>query len=355
MNSGQHLRQRAARDWDSHMRPHEIESWVLSIVDRVRSKQPIEDFRVELKRQWPTDHAKAARRLAGHCNAARGEPALWVIGLDEDQGVIGADRTELREWQQQVERHFDSLAPELLRDINVSVDDKTVVALLFATDRAPFVVKNPEHGQSGGGAVETEVPWRDATAVRSARREDLIRLLTPIQRLPAIEVLDASLGCSQWQKDGPASGLRWSFRAELYVVAPSHERVVLPFHRCTVRLSIEPYVRALELQDIALHPLMDSARQVVTSFEDANTPPDVLSKTVDSSPTEVLINAAGFVVCTASIKADFVDDRAFQEPAKYSVSIRPAGTERSISLAGELQPPRDLPGPQKSVDWESAK
>ena len=35
------------------MRLHEIEAWVLSIVDRVAKGQPVEDTRVELKAKWP--------------------------------------------------------------------------------------------------------------------------------------------------------------------------------------------------------------------------------------------------------------------------------------------------------------
>lgn len=64
------------------MRQSDIEYWALSIIDRVKSKQPIEDSRVELKASWP-DPKKAARRLAGHANAARGEPILWLVGIND--------------------------------------------------------------------------------------------------------------------------------------------------------------------------------------------------------------------------------------------------------------------------------
>jgi hypothetical protein len=53
------------------MRPPEIEAWALDVIRRVSSGQPHEDFRVELKADWITTE-KAARRLAGHANAARG-------------------------------------------------------------------------------------------------------------------------------------------------------------------------------------------------------------------------------------------------------------------------------------------
>ena len=43
--------------------------------------------------------ALAARKIAGHANAARGEPILWIIGLDEDDHqVTGASDVELADW-----------------------------------------------------------------------------------------------------------------------------------------------------------------------------------------------------------------------------------------------------------------
>ena len=328
------------------MQPHEIEAWVLSIVDRVRSKQRVEDSRVELKSRWPVDYAKAARRLAGHCNTARGEPVLWVIGLDEDRGVIGADRTELREWLHQLERWFESLVPELVRDLNVPVDDKAVIALLFATDRAPFVVKNPAHGQSGGGPVETEVPWRDATAVRSARREDLIRLLTPIQRLPAVKVLDGMLQCRQKDPTDKKAGFEWTLVLELYVVATSPGDVIIPFHQCCVRLSVEPYIETVSLDDPRIGPLTQHTPKGFIK----------LSKTVDASPTEVLIRRAGLAVLRATRVTDPVDDLVFQKRARYSASIRPIDADGSVSLAGDLLvPPRQSPSGAEVVEWKSAE
>ena len=64
-----------------------IESWALRVLERVGNRQSVEDSKVELKAKWP-DPVKAARRIAGHANAARGESILWLIGADEKQGVI---------------------------------------------------------------------------------------------------------------------------------------------------------------------------------------------------------------------------------------------------------------------------
>jgi hypothetical protein len=43
------------------MKHHEIENWVLNVIERVKRKLPQEDARVELKAEWPDDVNRAAR------------------------------------------------------------------------------------------------------------------------------------------------------------------------------------------------------------------------------------------------------------------------------------------------------
>ena len=75
------------------------------------------------------------------------------------------------------------------------------MALLFETDRAPFVVRYPSDGQGSH-----EVPWRDGTGVRTARRSDLLSILVPIKQRAAFEVLEAELVCEH----GPQQDLHWT-------------------------------------------------------------------------------------------------------------------------------------------------
>ncbi|HLX69846.1 MAG TPA: hypothetical protein VKV04_09495, partial [Verrucomicrobiae bacterium] len=121
------------------MKPNEIEAWALRVLEKVENHSPIEDSLVELKADW-LDAPKAARRIAGHANAARGESILWLIGVDEEKGVVGANRQELSSWFSTVQSHFDGITPDL-QTINVAYKEKTVAALCFNTSRAPFVVK----------------------------------------------------------------------------------------------------------------------------------------------------------------------------------------------------------------------
>jgi hypothetical protein len=169
------------------MRPEQIETWVLRLVDTVARGDRIEDSRVELKADWP-DPIKAARRIAAHANASGGETVLWVIGLDEAKGVVPITPTNTADWVAQIESQFDQLAPRLIRDLVIptatgltATGTGTLQALLFEASRRPYVVKNPVRGQANVGPVELEVPWRKGTAVSSAHREDLIRMLTPVR------------------------------------------------------------------------------------------------------------------------------------------------------------------------------
>lgn len=170
------------------MRTYEIEDWALRAIKRVEEGQPNEDARVELKAQW-IDAQKAARRIAGHANEMRGEPILWVIGVDENNGVTGASQNDLATWWSQVKSEFIGPVPNL-RDVLVHWNDDTAVALFFETEQVPYVIKNPVFGKKDGGAVEREVPWRDGTAIRSATHSDLILLLSPLQR----PILDIEVG-----------------------------------------------------------------------------------------------------------------------------------------------------------------
>jgi hypothetical protein len=215
------------------MTPLQIEAWALRVIDQVEKKQNVEDMLVELKAEWPSDPNRAARRLGGHANAARGESVLWLIGVDEKaHKVVGAPLSEFANWYPAVEREFDGIAPRCT-PLNIPHKSGTVVALLVETDRAPYVVRNPVHGQPGGGPVSFEVPLRNGTRTDSAKRADLIRQLSPVARLPEVELLAAGL----WADDtkdiaaGP-SYLTWRLDVYLFVTPRGESPVVIPAHRC---------------------------------------------------------------------------------------------------------------------------
>ena len=69
------------------MKRHEIDSLAREIIDWAKVGQQVEDHLYELKVDWP-DPAVAALRIAAHGNPACGETILWLIGVDENRGVI---------------------------------------------------------------------------------------------------------------------------------------------------------------------------------------------------------------------------------------------------------------------------
>src|ERR1043165_8426277 len=158
------------------MKPRDVELWALQVLQQIADGGRYETALVELKADW-TEPQKTARRIAGHANAARGNNVLWLIGVDEKMGIVGATPTNIATWYAQVEREFDHLAPEVA-DVAIDWQGVTVFALGFETDRAPYVVKNPRFGQQGGGSVSRDVPWRQGTAVDSATRSQLLLTFT---------------------------------------------------------------------------------------------------------------------------------------------------------------------------------
>lgn len=225
----------------------QLESRVQDIYDLVKKGKKNEDSFVEMKSTWPSDPSKAARRIAGHANFARGEAILWLIGLDETEGVKEFESEELADWWQKVKTEFESVAPEL-KEYVVHTDDGPIMTLCFDTSSGPFVVKNPAHGKRGGGPVSLEIPWRDGTKVRTATRANLIRLIAPLQPLPSIEILSASVGVCECDaiNDSHNEGfppitkkphLEWNIHIEMYVAPQVGTTVILPLHRTRLCLT----------------------------------------------------------------------------------------------------------------------
>lgn len=108
-----------------------LEARVLDIVERVTGGGRVDDDLVECKSGW-IEPTKAARRLAGHANAGRGDDILWIVGLDEDKGcVVPLDGQEVSNWWAQVEKRFaDGVTPDI-DVLNVPTEGGSVVALSF--------------------------------------------------------------------------------------------------------------------------------------------------------------------------------------------------------------------------------
>src|SRR5882724_211083 len=289
------------------MRSHDIENWTLSIIDRAQSRQPIEDSRVELKARWPDDPKKAARRIAGHANAARCEPILWLIGVDEATGSVpGIDFTEFSSWYGAVKSSFDELAPEPI-SMNIPVNGVTVAALFFETERAPYVVKNSE-----GGSVQREVPWREATGIKSATRSQLLRLLSPLQKLPNIEVVGSLLSVSHWKSANGDKYLGWKARVALFLTQQMGQQTVIPSHRCSVTFIVP-------------------GNEHFGPFYWGKGFRGIRSENVNATDNAVTINGSGLfeVRCDISTKLEEMNPDLSASEASIEVTLKPANTELS--------------------------
>jgi len=298
------------------MKQHQIESWVLNIVEQVKSGHPVEDSRVELKSKW-IEAEKAARRIAGHANAARGAPILWIIGVNEKQRqIVGANYEELSEWFEQVISYFDGLYPDLYH-INVPINDKTVAALLFDTQRAPYVVKNPAFRTKQGGPVEREVPWREGTATRTARRADLIQILSPLQALPKFESLGGFLKAVIRKE--PETNLWWSMNLGIYIEPTVNETTIIPYHKCKVKFML-PNLGWVEFENILIAPSYTTdefggSRKIIN-----------LSKTIESTADEVIINGAGKVNLSSQAVTPLIGGSIDVE-IPFTITLVPSNSE----------------------------
>jgi hypothetical protein len=104
--------------------------------------------------------------------------------------------------------------------------------------------------------VEREVPYRDHATTRSATHADLVQMLVPLLRLPAIELTFGSLTI-QHRGQGRDVVACWRAQLTFYIVPRGDERLVIPDHGCKLDMALGELWRADPIQEpyIALSPL----------------------------------------------------------------------------------------------------
>lgn len=210
------------------MRRHELLDWANRIVDCARSGRPVEDSFVELKTELPKDIDHAARQLAAQANAASGENVLWLVGMREDGTIYGAKREEAARWYPRLHKRFDAVYPRLLKCLNVPRGRRTLVALLFTTCDSPYAVNRPEGFR--------EIPWREANLTRSAKRDEIMRMLSESSQLPEADFIEGQLEAHQF-KDFTTWHVR--FRAKFYLKPKNPAPVTIPTHLCAGSFSVQ--------------------------------------------------------------------------------------------------------------------
>ncbi|MGY4856324.1 hypothetical protein [Cryobacterium sp. AP23] len=197
------------------MNKAELEMRARIAVGAARAGHSPEDDFLEMKREWP-DPIKASRQLAGLANKANGERFLYLVGVDESDGSIHAsDTNDPANWWAQVQRRFNETAPFLIRHLLVEfVPDEFFTVLLFESNSAPYVIMSPK-----GGSPELEIPIRDGTRTRSAKRSEVLAMSAQHQGSVNISVLSASMIAS-WHAHHT-----YATSSEELEEAPEHNRL----------------------------------------------------------------------------------------------------------------------------------
>jgi len=311
------------------MQSHQIEEWVLRVIDAVKNGHRVEDCRVELKRAW-IEPKKAAARLAAHANAMGGDSILWVFGVDE-HGLTGIDGDDLAEWWPQVTKCFDGIPPAI-RDIRMMVDQFPIVAMVIETERLPFVIKSSE-----GGVPERWVPWREGTRTRSATRDELVRLLSPLAVMPEFEVLSVKL-TSRFPKTGAEEKeseqeQKLDLHGRIYVTPLNRDRLVFPFHK------VSATIRDSDRRHIFTFPTVDLTLPVTASIAAHGF--GEMSATLHASSSELVVEGPGLFETRArvGISGNLPDKKLIIE-----IGISPSRFTRRVLLMAEINPKTDSDG-----------
>lgn len=239
---------------------------MLQVVEIVLSGAKVEDARVELKTIWPTDHARAARQIAGLANASGGSDVIWVVGVDEDAHEVRTPQpVELQNWWGAVRRRFAEVAPEMPSLVVPVSPQQSVTALKFDTSRTPYLVTT-----DGLRGVDREVPWREGNATRSAHRHEVLRTVVEAARIPHIEPVGAWIEFSEvaehpdgWvAAEGDPDGVVQRIRVQgvLRAFVEATDAVVLPEHKWSCELWLGDAMTAMKMSAAGPEVTVGSSR-----------------------------------------------------------------------------------------------
>jgi hypothetical protein len=213
-----------------------LEAQVNDAIERVLRGSRPEDTRIELKGGEVKNIQRTARQLAAHANAARGEPIVWIIGLNENDRRVDGERVgEFSTWIAQIESCFSGAPPYVVLHRSIAHEGKDVLGIVFDTKYAPFVIKNPTFATDKDNQ-EFEVPWRYGTRAFSAKKSELVRILVPLAELPECELLSCELCTATSIMFTNKKSL--TLNAKVYVISRTGGRVFIPFHRCVFRFRV---------------------------------------------------------------------------------------------------------------------
>jgi hypothetical protein len=331
------------------IRRQQLEARVIQIVDLVLAGGRVEDDLVECKAAWPDPGKRQiARQLAGHANGARGEPILWLIGLDEKaHSLTHSEPVEVASWWSSVAKWFDGAIPDLT-DVVVHVGERRAVrALYFTTDLAPYLIT----GGGETGALEREVPIRDGTRTRSARRDELLRLLIPAVASPAAHVLSATVQISRGSAiAGRPPYMEVWLNAKVFFEQPGTPSgvVTLPRHMMRGRIDFTGSGLDPVLLSLGYHDSPGLPRPGIPMMGPRDNAPIVVASGpvvhgVERRPDAVVVTGpdALEVRSSTTLDGDLLSLFPQDVPVEVRLSFGVAGIDRRVQLEVQLDPEAD--------------
>jgi hypothetical protein len=222
---------------------HELIAIARRAVEITSRKETFEDDRVELKSKWPESDFEMARQVAAQANTRGGQEFVWLIGIRQKKGVVGAPAKDGSEWLPVLRTYFDEgVMPKLSLHENLDIEGKQVVALGWESHEPPYVLN-----RDGNGRCPAWVPWREGGSVRSADRRELLRILEPLALAPALEFVPHARSYIAANVFVGGSGLQWKLMCWVRVIPRSAKPVVIRYGGTTGRLLLEGSVDPIPL------------------------------------------------------------------------------------------------------------
>jgi hypothetical protein len=289
----------------------QIEIRALQALERLEKGMFSEDSLIELKREL-SDPCKVARRIAGHCNAARGETVIWIVGVDEKKGIVEWNAPDFAEYMPQVWSYFQCDPPEF-NAVSLEFSGKHCMALGFYSARPPYLVKNPAFGKEPGHVIESEIPWRDGTKVRTARRDEVMRLLMDYTLSPEIEVFEGEVfevPLNPNDKKPPDGYVTLAVYLSFYLMPRSNDPIIVPHHRIQAKfMDVEGKVSS-DICQFSFQSRESALRSIHNMLHRSRTPQIIVhpdsADSVKDTGSELIIYRPAHVQCYA--RTDFRAD-----------------------------------------------
>jgi len=160
---------------------------------------------------------------------------LWLIGIREKKGVVGAPARDGSEWLPTLRTYFDQGVMPKLSQENIEIDGLNVVALSWDPHDPPYVINKGKDGER----VHAQVPWREGDSLRTADRKELLQILEPIALAPALDFVPTRRQYLLARLTDDGNGLQWSLWCSVRVRPRTLAPLVIPYDgtRCRLLLS----------------------------------------------------------------------------------------------------------------------